>query len=113
MVKISFRVLGLMACATTFMAKSVSAQPVPESPASSTPEPVRSVSSEDLAGYEKDFRNFDKNSDGLIDAWEVRTAFKQGINSRELFQFFMDVDRDSSGAFTLPEYVDYVIRVSS
>merc|ERR1712032_1563296 len=59
-----------------------------------------------LAEYKQDFIDFDLNQDNMIDAQEVRLQFKGDLDPRELQQFFLDVDKDSTGTVTLQEYVD-------
>eukprot|EP00922_Rhytidocystis_sp_ex-Travisia-forbesii_P005669 GHVS01008240.1.p1 GENE.GHVS01008240.1~~GHVS01008240.1.p1 ORF type:complete len:224 (-),score=78.50 GHVS01008240.1:196-867(-) len=72
------------------------------------------VSAEEFDDYKRDFVEFDLNADGLIDAQELRAAFQQDkVEPAELYQFFMDVDSDSSGTVTETEYLEYAINFHS
>mmetsp|Transcript_21182 Transcript_21182/g.54127 ORF Transcript_21182/g.54127 Transcript_21182/m.54127 type:complete len:107 (-) Transcript_21182:26-346(-) len=62
---------------------------------------------DELAEYKQDFLDFDLNKDDQIDGQEVRQQFKGDLDPKELHQFFIDVDKDSTGTVTLKEYVDY------
>ena len=46
--------------------------------------------------------------------WEVRAHFtgKGGISNLELYQFFLDSDKDMSGTISLQEYVDYAAMLN-
>merc|ERR1712032_464790 len=66
----------------------------------------------ELSEYKQDFLDFDLDKDNQIDAQEVRSQFKGDLDPRELHQFFIDVDKDSSGTVTLKEYVDYAVTLS-
>eukprot|EP00922_Rhytidocystis_sp_ex-Travisia-forbesii_P043464 GHVS01064808.1.p1 GENE.GHVS01064808.1~~GHVS01064808.1.p1 ORF type:complete len:183 (+),score=29.35 GHVS01064808.1:720-1268(+) len=69
------------------------------------------VSAEEFEDYKRDFVEFDLNHDGLIDAFELRAAFEQDkVEPEELYQFFMDVDTDSSGTVTEIEYMEYAMN---
>eukprot|EP00922_Rhytidocystis_sp_ex-Travisia-forbesii_P043463 GHVS01064807.1.p1 GENE.GHVS01064807.1~~GHVS01064807.1.p1 ORF type:complete len:181 (+),score=36.94 GHVS01064807.1:376-918(+) len=69
------------------------------------------VSAEEFEDYKRDFVEFDLNHDGLIDAFELRAAFQQDkVEPEELYQFFMDVDTDSSGTVTEIEYMEYAMN---
>merc|ERR1712196_99931 len=65
----------------------------------------------ELAEYKRDFIDFDLNKDNQIDAQEVRSQFKGDLDPKELHQFFIDVDKDSSGTVTLQEYIDYAVTL--
>merc|ERR1712007_403253 len=66
----------------------------------------------ELAEYKQDFVDFDLNKDNHIDAQEVRSQFKGDLDPKELHQFFIDVDKDSSGTVTLKEYIDYAVTLA-
>eukprot|EP00931_Biecheleriopsis_adriatica_P088329 TRINITY_DN62675_c0_g1_i1.p1 TRINITY_DN62675_c0_g1~~TRINITY_DN62675_c0_g1_i1.p1 ORF type:complete len:103 (-),score=31.80 TRINITY_DN62675_c0_g1_i1:152-460(-) len=66
----------------------------------------------ETAEYHQDFKDFDINTDGQIDAQEVRAQFKGELDAKELHQFFIDVDKDTSGTITLQEYVDYAAALN-
>eukprot|EP00922_Rhytidocystis_sp_ex-Travisia-forbesii_P034258 GHVS01050880.1.p1 GENE.GHVS01050880.1~~GHVS01050880.1.p1 ORF type:complete len:179 (+),score=45.39 GHVS01050880.1:424-960(+) len=73
-----------------------------------------SVTPEEFDDYKRDFMEFDLNRDGLIDAHELRAAFQQDkVEAEELYQFFMDVDTDSSGTVTEMEYLEYALNFHS
>ncbi|CAE7227456.1 unnamed protein product [Symbiodinium natans] len=57
--------------------------------------------------FQQDFLDFDLNKDQQIDAQEVRTQFKGELDSKELHQFFIDVDQDLSGTISLQERQRY------
>merc|ERR1719188_1148501 len=67
---------------------------------------------QELAEYKQDFLDFDLNKDNQIDAQEVRSQFKGDLDPKELHQFFIDVDKDSTGTVTLQEYIDYAITLA-
>merc|ERR1719159_1280027 len=71
---------------------------------SNTPKPVTNAQ---LQEFKQDFLDVDFNKDEVMDAQEVRAHFKGGISAVELYQFFMDSDKDQSGSISLQEYVDY------
>ena len=52
--------------------------------------------------FNQDFIDFYIN-EGEIDAQEARAQFKGDLDSRELHQFFIDIDKDNSRTVTLPE----------
>ncbi|KAJ1608366.1 EF-hand domain-containing protein [Cryptosporidium canis] len=56
---------------------------------------------------EKEFSEFDLNSDGFIDAQEIRTI-RTAVTLQELHQFFWEIDVDSSGTISLQEYSHFV-----
>mmetsp|Transcript_36652 Transcript_36652/g.80319 ORF Transcript_36652/g.80319 Transcript_36652/m.80319 type:complete len:113 (+) Transcript_36652:104-442(+) len=68
-------------------------------------------SESELAEYKQDFLDFDLNKDNQIDAQEVRSQFKGDLDPKELHQFFIDVDKDSTGTVTLKEYIDYAVTL--
>ena len=57
---------------------------------------------------ERDFREFDSNKDGQIDALEIVAELGAKVNAVDLFYFFSNADKDSSGTVSFPEYVGYV-----
>eukprot|EP00918_Siedleckia_nematoides_P056646 GHVU01123538.1.p2 GENE.GHVU01123538.1~~GHVU01123538.1.p2 ORF type:complete len:173 (-),score=26.94 GHVU01123538.1:1219-1737(-) len=71
------------------------------------------LSQAEISEFEEDFHHFDMNSDGLLDAQEIRAAFGEIGNLRpyELYQFFYDVDKDDSGTVTKPEYIAYALTM--
>ena len=44
--------------------------------------------------FKQDFLDVDFNKDDVMDAQEVRAHFKGGISTVELYQFFLDSDKD-------------------
>mmetsp|Transcript_5411 Transcript_5411/g.7633 ORF Transcript_5411/g.7633 Transcript_5411/m.7633 type:complete len:129 (+) Transcript_5411:170-556(+) len=70
----------------------------------STPKPVTDAQ---MVEFKQDFVDVDFNKDDVMDAQEVRAHFKDGITDLELYQFFLDSDKDATGSITLQEYVDY------
>eukprot|EP00820_Chromera_velia_P020695 Cvel_29340.t1-p1 / transcript=Cvel_29340.t1 / gene=Cvel_29340 / organism=Chromera_velia_CCMP2878 / gene_product=hypothetical protein / transcript_product=hypothetical protein / location=Cvel_scaffold3991:11327-11756(+) / protein_length=99 / sequence_SO=supercontig / SO=protein_coding / is_pseudo=false len=49
-----------------------------------------------LSDYTSDFHQFDLNSDGLVDALEVRASFEE-LHKEELYTFFRFADSDFDG----------------
>ncbi|CAE8643539.1 unnamed protein product [Polarella glacialis] len=75
----------------------------------STPRPVTDAQ---MHEFKQDFVDVDFNKDDQMDAQEVRAHFKGSISDAELFQFFLDSDKDTSGDVSLQEYVDYAAMLS-
>mmetsp|Transcript_134555 Transcript_134555/g.335749 ORF Transcript_134555/g.335749 Transcript_134555/m.335749 type:complete len:124 (+) Transcript_134555:125-496(+) len=75
----------------------------------STPKPVTDAQ---MTEFKQDFVDVDFNKDDIMDAQEVRAHFKGGIGNLELYQFFLDSDKDHSGAISLQEYVDYATMLN-
>merc|ERR1719414_2508841 len=77
----------------------------------STPKPV---SDAQMVEFKQDFVDVDFNEDDVMDAQEVRAHFdgKGGIPNLELYQFFLDSDKDKSGTITLQEYVNYAAMLN-
>merc|ERR1712039_967623 len=75
----------------------------------STPKPVTEAQ---MMEFKQDFADVDFNKDDVMDAQEVRAHFKGGIANVELYQFFLDSDKDMSGSISLQEYVDYASTLS-
>jgi Ca2+-binding EF-hand superfamily protein len=65
-----------------------------------------SESIEDQA--KRDFGEFDKNADGLLDVAEIRAEFKGLLDEQDLDYFFRHADSDTSGTIDFPEYLVYV-----
>merc|ERR1719217_510123 len=57
--------------------------------------------------FQKDFLTLDTNKDELLDMQEMRMKFTSSLSPKELYVFFIDVDKDDSGTLTLKEYIDY------
>merc|ERR550514_100966 len=74
-----------------------------------TPKPVTNAQ---LQEFKQDFVDVDFNKDEVMDAQEVRAHFKGSIGALELYQFFLDCDKDSTGSITLQEYIDYASKLS-
>eukprot|EP00439_Symbiodinium_sp_Y106_P042242 s3811_g5.t1 len=70
----------------------------------STPKPVTAAQMQE---FKQDFVDDDQ-----MDAQEVRAHFKGGISDVELYQFFLDSDKDQSGDVSLQEYVDYAAMLN-
>ena len=64
------------------------------------------------AEFKQDFVNVDFSKDDNMDAEEVRAHFKGGIVDVELFQFFLDSDKDQSRTVSLQAYVDYAAMLN-
>eukprot|EP00929_Paragymnodinium_shiwhaense_P107869 TRINITY_DN74216_c0_g1_i1.p1 TRINITY_DN74216_c0_g1~~TRINITY_DN74216_c0_g1_i1.p1 ORF type:complete len:113 (-),score=39.41 TRINITY_DN74216_c0_g1_i1:156-494(-) len=75
----------------------------------STPKPVTEAQ---MLEFKQDFADVDFNKDDVMDAQEVRAHFKGGISDIELYQFFLDSDKDKSGSISLQEYVDYAAMLN-
>ena len=58
-----------------------------------------------VEALEAQFKHYDINKDGLLDAAEIRSAFGNKIDPALLFQFFTKVDIDESGTMTKEEYL--------
>mmetsp|Transcript_16204 Transcript_16204/g.37278 ORF Transcript_16204/g.37278 Transcript_16204/m.37278 type:complete len:143 (+) Transcript_16204:110-538(+) len=82
--------------------------PAPTLP-SNTPKPV---SEAQLQEFIQDFLDVDFDKNDEMDAQEVRAHFKTGISTMELYQFFLDSDKDASGTISLQEYVDYAAMLT-
>eukprot|EP00446_Apocalathium_sp_SHHI-4_P031797 CAMPEP_0177223844 /NCGR_PEP_ID=MMETSP0367-20130122/38702_1 /TAXON_ID=447022 ORGANISM="Scrippsiella hangoei-like, Strain SHHI-4" /NCGR_SAMPLE_ID=MMETSP0367 /ASSEMBLY_ACC=CAM_ASM_000362 /LENGTH=139 /DNA_ID=CAMNT_0018673843 /DNA_START=8 /DNA_END=427 /DNA_ORIENTATION=+ len=74
-----------------------------------TPKPVTEAQ---MIEFKQDFVDVDFNHDDAMDAQEVRAHFKDGISNLELFQFFIDSDKDHTGSISLQEYVDYAAMLN-
>merc|ERR1711953_938304 len=57
----------------------------------STPKPITEAQ---MLEFKQDFADVDFNKDDVMDAQEVRAHFKGGIANVELYQFFLDSDKD-------------------
>lgn len=64
--------------------------------------------STETSQIEKEFLEFDMNSDGFIDAQEIRIV-RASVTLQELHQFFWEIDTDNSGTISLAEYSHFVI----
>mmetsp|Transcript_62887 Transcript_62887/g.149920 ORF Transcript_62887/g.149920 Transcript_62887/m.149920 type:complete len:103 (-) Transcript_62887:59-367(-) len=73
--------------------------------------PIKRPTEQEMSEYRQDFLDFDTNKDGQIDAQEVRTQFKGDLDPKELHQFFIDVDKDSTGTVTMQEYINYAVTL--
>merc|ERR1740130_1534071 len=74
-----------------------------------TPKPVTNAQ---LQEFKQDFLDVDFNKDDVMDAQEVRAHFKGGISTVELYQFFLDSDKDQTGSISLQEYVNYAAMLN-
>merc|ERR1719261_1115245 len=74
-----------------------------------TPKPVTNAQ---LQEFKQDFLDVDFNRDAVMDGQEVRAHFKGGISNVELYQFFMDSDKDQTGSISLQEYVNYAAMLA-
>merc|ERR1719247_3272188 len=98
------RLLGVAAASVVLSASQESSTTVdPKEPTlpSNTPKPVTNAQ---LQEFKQDFLDVDFNKDDVMDAQEVQAHFKGGISTVELYQFFMDSDKDQSGSISLQEY---------
>mmetsp|Transcript_22625 Transcript_22625/g.41674 ORF Transcript_22625/g.41674 Transcript_22625/m.41674 type:complete len:142 (+) Transcript_22625:84-509(+) len=82
--------------------------PAPTLPAN-TPKPV---SDAQLQEFIQDFLDVDFDQNDEMDAQEVRAHFRDGISTIELYQFFLDSDKDASGTISLQEYVNYAAMLT-
>ena len=57
---------------------------------------------------ERDFKEFDVNGDGELDAQEITARFGGYLNAIDMFYFFSNADKDHSGTVSFPEYQGYV-----
>lgn len=62
---------------------------------------------------EREFREYDKNGDGILDAADIRSRFGNALDPEMLFQFFADSDLDQTGTITLDEYLKYIQLVET
>ena len=58
---------------------------------------------------QRDFKEFDANGDGQLDAQEITARFGGYLNAIDMFYFFTNADRDHSGTVSYPEYEAYVV----
>ncbi|KAH8740296.1 hypothetical protein FG386_001571 [Cryptosporidium ryanae] len=73
---------------------------------------IISVKAIENNSLEKEFKEFDLNGDGLIDAQEIRIV-KVSVTLQELHQFFWEIDSDSSGTISFTEYSVFVTNNSN
>ena len=52
------------------------------------------VTEKQMEEFGKDFKDFDKNQDDLVDPQEVRHGFGGKLSEAELFEFYRDADVD-------------------
>eukprot|EP00922_Rhytidocystis_sp_ex-Travisia-forbesii_P027993 GHVS01041085.1.p1 GENE.GHVS01041085.1~~GHVS01041085.1.p1 ORF type:complete len:167 (-),score=41.75 GHVS01041085.1:157-657(-) len=71
----------------------------------------RTVSKEEENVFLAEFREYDLNSDDLLDAHELR-AMHSDVEPAEIIQFFNNVDVDDTGTITFSEYLDYITTLS-
>eukprot|EP00922_Rhytidocystis_sp_ex-Travisia-forbesii_P027991 GHVS01041082.1.p2 GENE.GHVS01041082.1~~GHVS01041082.1.p2 ORF type:complete len:180 (-),score=43.14 GHVS01041082.1:73-612(-) len=71
----------------------------------------RNVSKEEENVFLSEFREYDLNSDDLLDAHELR-AMHSDVEPAEIIQFFHNVDLDDTGTITFNEYLDYITTLS-
>ena len=70
----------------------------------------RKKSLEDAA--ERDFKEFDVNQDGELDAQEVWAKFGGYLNAIDLFYFFTQANKRSTGTVNYKEYLEYIIQTT-
>jgi Ca2+-binding EF-hand superfamily protein len=70
------------------------------------------VTEKQMEEFGKDFKDFDKNQDDLVDPQEVRHGFGGKLSEAELFEFYRDADVDMSGSVDLAEYVVYAATMA-
>jgi len=71
------------------------------------------LTKEQIAEYREAFALFDKNDDGTIDTKELKTTMKAlGINptDKEIQDMIKEVDQDSTGYVTFPEFISLMVR---
>lgn len=61
---------------------------------------------------ERDFKEFDVNQDGELDAQEVWAKFGGYLNAIDLFYFFTQANKRSTGTVNYKEYLDYIIQTT-
>jgi hypothetical protein len=59
----------------------------------------------------RDFKEFDVNNDGQIDAHEIRSIFEGSLGPSDIFDFMAPTDTDGSGTISLDEYLVYARKV--
>eukprot|EP00927_Polykrikos_kofoidii_P044898 TRINITY_DN38768_c0_g2_i1.p2 TRINITY_DN38768_c0_g2~~TRINITY_DN38768_c0_g2_i1.p2 ORF type:complete len:114 (-),score=26.57 TRINITY_DN38768_c0_g2_i1:219-560(-) len=101
--------IGALAALTMTSANSPTLSPEMVALQLSTPKPI---SEAQLLEFKQDFVDVDFNKDNIMDAQEVRAHFKTTISNADLFQFFVDSDKDNSGSIDLQEYVLYAAELS-
>eukprot|EP00382_Lankesteria_abbotti_P004414 CAMPEP_0113850716 /NCGR_PEP_ID=MMETSP0372-20130328/4092_1 /TAXON_ID=340204 /ORGANISM="Lankesteria abbotti" /LENGTH=102 /DNA_ID=CAMNT_0000821151 /DNA_START=68 /DNA_END=376 /DNA_ORIENTATION=+ /assembly_acc=CAM_ASM_000359 len=65
-----------------------------------------------MAQYHEDFGSFDGNSDGLLDAYEIRVQLDND-QEENILSFFSHYDTDDSGTITFDEYLNFAISANS
>merc|ERR1712194_637445 len=63
--------------------------------------------------FQKDFKDADLNNDQMLDVQEVRLDFKGELSDVDMYQFFVDADKDNTGTVTMKEYIDYATSLSN
>jgi Ca2+-binding EF-hand superfamily protein len=58
--------------------------------------------------FEREFNEYDKDGNGVLDAADIRSKFGSILDAEMLFQFFADSDLDENGVITIDEYAKYV-----
>lgn len=61
--------------------------------------------------FSKDFKDFDTNQDGRIDASEIRSVFGSELEYSDFQRFFYEVDSNSDGTISMPEYINYAVSL--
>ena len=61
---------------------------------------------------QRDFKEFDANSDGELDAQEIWAKFGGYLNAIDLFYFFTQANKRSTGTVNYQEYLDYIIKTT-
>ena len=57
----------------------------------------------------RDFKEFDANEDGQLDAQEIWSKFGGYLNAIDLFYFFTQANKRNTGTVNYQEYLDYII----
>uniref|UniRef100_A0A0G4G018 EF-hand domain-containing protein n=1 Tax=Chromera velia CCMP2878 TaxID=1169474 RepID=A0A0G4G018_9ALVE len=73
----------------------------------------KGVTDAQIETFQRDFKSFDHNADGEVDAFEVRSGFKGNLRTTDLFDFFWDADEDFSGTVSSVEYLSHAIRLAT
>ena len=62
---------------------------------------------------EREFKEYDLNNDGVLDAADIRSKFGHALEAEMLFQFFADADIDQIGIITFEEYTAYILLIDT
>jgi Ca2+-binding EF-hand superfamily protein len=62
---------------------------------------------------EADFKEYDMDKNGVLDAADIRARFQKSLEPAMLFQFFVDADSNEDGVITLDEYFTFTTSIDA